>query len=151
MNSKARTKNRASSRLAPIQKSRPENIWSIGENGRWGRRLRERQAGLLQICDGPWRQERCNSVTRHGAGWRGKRCLCAVLWRPATEPVRRAECDSISLFGFYLDTAMPAPSQPVIRRHPDDLIIGLVSISDRATSGVYQDQGVPALREWLGT
>ena len=28
--------------------------------------------------------------------------------------------------------------------------IGLVSISDRASSGVYQDQGVPALQEWLG-
>ncbi len=27
--------------------------------------------------------------------------------------------------------------------------IGLVSISDRASSGVYQDQGVPSLREWL--
>jgi len=37
------------------------------------------------------------------------------------------------------------------RRHPDDLIVGLVSISDRATSGVYQDQGIPALRDWLGT
>jgi molybdopterin adenylyltransferase len=29
------------------------------------------------------------------------------------------------------------------------LIIGLVSISDRASSGVYEDQGVPALREWF--
>ena len=28
--------------------------------------------------------------------------------------------------------------------------IGLVSISDRASSGVYQDQGIPALQEWLG-
>ncbi|MCB1927282.1 MAG: molybdopterin adenylyltransferase [Rhodocyclaceae bacterium] len=28
--------------------------------------------------------------------------------------------------------------------------IGLVSISDRASSGVYEDQGVPALREWFG-
>lgn len=28
--------------------------------------------------------------------------------------------------------------------------IGLVSISDRASSGVYQDQGIPALKEWLG-
>lgn len=27
--------------------------------------------------------------------------------------------------------------------------IGLVSISDRAVSGVYQDAGVPALEEWL--
>lgn len=35
------------------------------------------------------------------------------------------------------------------RTHPDELIIGLVSISDRASSGVYQDQGVPALRDWF--
>lgn len=36
------------------------------------------------------------------------------------------------------------------RTHPDELIIGLVSISDRASSGVYEDQGVPALRDWFG-
>ncbi|THF60719.1 molybdopterin adenylyltransferase [Pseudothauera rhizosphaerae] len=28
--------------------------------------------------------------------------------------------------------------------------IGLVSISDRASDGTYEDQGIPALREWLG-
>ncbi|OWW22981.1 molybdopterin adenylyltransferase [Noviherbaspirillum denitrificans] len=28
-------------------------------------------------------------------------------------------------------------------------MIGLVSISDRASSGVYEDQGVPALRDWF--
>ncbi len=27
--------------------------------------------------------------------------------------------------------------------------IGLVSISDRASAGVYEDEGLPALREWL--
>ena len=32
----------------------------------------------------------------------------------------------------------------------DELLIGLVSISDRASSGVYVDQGIPALREWFG-
>jgi molybdopterin adenylyltransferase len=31
----------------------------------------------------------------------------------------------------------------------DAVRIGLVSISDRASAGVYQDQGLPALREWL--
>jgi molybdopterin adenylyltransferase len=31
----------------------------------------------------------------------------------------------------------------------DPVRIGLVSISDRASAGVYQDQGLPALREWL--
>ncbi|GMV00888.1 MAG: molybdopterin adenylyltransferase [Burkholderiaceae bacterium] len=34
--------------------------------------------------------------------------------------------------------------------HPASPIrIGLVSISDRASQGVYQDQGVPGLQEWL--
>ncbi len=33
----------------------------------------------------------------------------------------------------------------------DQLIIGLVSISDRASSGVYEDQGIPALREWFAS
>ena len=28
--------------------------------------------------------------------------------------------------------------------------IGLVSISDRASSGVYEDKGIPALQDWLG-
>ena len=31
------------------------------------------------------------------------------------------------------------------------LRIGLVSISDRASQGVYEDKGIPALRDWLGT
>ncbi|OWY40676.1 molybdopterin adenylyltransferase [Xenophilus sp. AP218F] len=30
------------------------------------------------------------------------------------------------------------------------LKIGLVSVSDRASQGVYQDKGLPALRDWLG-
>jgi molybdopterin adenylyltransferase len=32
-----------------------------------------------------------------------------------------------------------------------ELVIGLVSISDRASGGVYQDQGIPALTEWLAS
>jgi len=32
----------------------------------------------------------------------------------------------------------------------DELLIGLVSISDRASSGVYEDKGIPALQEWFG-
>jgi molybdopterin adenylyltransferase len=31
----------------------------------------------------------------------------------------------------------------------DELIVGLVSISDRASQGVYKDEGIPALKEWL--
>ncbi|MGC3964210.1 MAG: molybdopterin adenylyltransferase [Rhodocyclaceae bacterium] len=30
-------------------------------------------------------------------------------------------------------------------------VVGLVSISDRASSGVYDDKGIPALREWLSS
>jgi molybdopterin adenylyltransferase len=34
---------------------------------------------------------------------------------------------------------------------PDPVRIGLVSISDRASSGAYEDKGIPALQSWLGT
>ena len=32
-----------------------------------------------------------------------------------------------------------------------ELVIGLVSVSDRASQGTYQDQGIPALQEWLAS
>ena len=32
-----------------------------------------------------------------------------------------------------------------------EIVIGLVSISDRASGGVYEDKGIPALRVWLTT
>jgi molybdopterin adenylyltransferase len=31
----------------------------------------------------------------------------------------------------------------------DELVVGLVSVSDRASGGVYQDKGIPALTAWL--
>ena len=31
----------------------------------------------------------------------------------------------------------------------DRIRIGLVSVSDRASSGIYEDQGIPALKAWL--
>ena len=31
----------------------------------------------------------------------------------------------------------------------EELVVGIVSISDRASAGVYRDEGIPALREWL--
>jgi molybdopterin adenylyltransferase len=37
---------------------------------------------------------------------------------------------------------MAAPERP--------LKVGLVSISDRAATGVYKDEGLPALKDWLG-
>ena len=39
------------------------------------------------------------------------------------------------------DTRTPAAHEPVR--------IGIVSVSDRASSGVYVDQGLPALQDWL--
>ena len=39
----------------------------------------------------------------------------------------------------------PAPSPAL-----DRVRIGIVSVSDRASSGVYEDKGLPALRDWLG-
>ncbi|HEY5635845.1 MAG TPA: molybdopterin adenylyltransferase [Burkholderiales bacterium] len=34
---------------------------------------------------------------------------------------------------------------------PEELIVGLVSISDRASKGVYRDEGIPALKDWLAS
>src|SRR5436190_15201651 len=31
----------------------------------------------------------------------------------------------------------------------EELVIGLVSVSDRASAGVYKDEGIPSLKEWL--
>jgi molybdopterin adenylyltransferase len=31
----------------------------------------------------------------------------------------------------------------------EELVVGLVSISDRASKGVYKDEGIPSLKEWL--
>ena len=39
---------------------------------------------------------------------------------------------------------MPMNERALIR-------VGLVSVSDRASSGVYEDRGTPALKEWLGS
>ena len=37
------------------------------------------------------------------------------------------------------------------QRQAPRLRVGLVSISDRAATGVYEDKGLPALREWLNS
>lgn len=33
----------------------------------------------------------------------------------------------------------------------EELVVGLVSISDRASAGVYEDKGIPALQQWLAS
>ena len=35
------------------------------------------------------------------------------------------------------------------RNTPNEIKIGLISVSDRASKGVYQDEGIPALQGWL--
>ena len=42
-------------------------------------------------------------------------------------------------------TTMTDPAPPL-----DPVTIGLVSVSDRASAGVYEDKGIPALQDWLG-
>jgi molybdopterin adenylyltransferase len=38
---------------------------------------------------------------------------------------------------------------PTLATPSDPLKIGIVSISDRASTGVYEDKGLPALQDWL--
>jgi molybdopterin adenylyltransferase len=33
----------------------------------------------------------------------------------------------------------------------NELVVGLVSVSDRASGGVYEDKGIPALSDWLAS
>ena len=40
-------------------------------------------------------------------------------------------------------------TKPAADTDPNTLRIGLVSVSDRASAGVYEDQGIPALRTWF--
>jgi molybdopterin adenylyltransferase len=45
---------------------------------------------------------------------------------------------------------MSDPTLPTPDLRCDPVKIGIVSISDRASSGTYEDKGLPALRDWLG-
>ena len=40
-------------------------------------------------------------------------------------------------------------SLPPVKISEEVLRVGLVSVSDRASAGVYEDQGIPALQAWL--
>ncbi|CAN5843873.1 molybdopterin adenylyltransferase [soil metagenome] len=44
-----------------------------------------------------------------------------------------------------MSAALPLPLPP----SPEPVRIGVVSVSDRASTGVYEDKGLPALKEWL--
>jgi molybdopterin adenylyltransferase len=40
-------------------------------------------------------------------------------------------------------------SHPPTGLASDELLVGLVSVSDRASQGTYRDEGIPALKTWL--
>lgn len=40
---------------------------------------------------------------------------------------------------------------PIAASAEKPFVIGIVSISDRASQGVYEDKGIPALREWFAS
>jgi len=42
------------------------------------------------------------------------------------------------------------PEQAAATLARERVRIGVVSVSDRASTGVYEDKGIPALRDWLG-
>ena len=42
------------------------------------------------------------------------------------------------------------PSQDTSSTEHDPVKIGIISISDRVSTGVYEDKGLPALQTWLG-
>ena len=48
-----------------------------------------------------------------------------------------------------MSTATSSQDQ-IVDSTTEQLKIGLVSISDRASASIYQDQGLPALQEWFG-
>jgi molybdopterin adenylyltransferase len=48
-------------------------------------------------------------------------------------------------------TTAPSNNAAASPAQERELVIGLVSVSDRASQGTYQDQGIPALQEWLAS
>src|SRR5580765_6964509 len=69
-------------------------------------------------------------------------------WCPRSEAaVPSASCSSSS--ARAQGRSMPEASSPSTSPF-EPVRIGLVSVSDRASAGVYEDKGIPALRDWLG-
>src|SRR3990167_3011850 len=79
---------------------------------------------------------------------------CRKAWHPA----RAAPTANCSHWYARRSPAPPArnPNRTMGRKKAmsevftlDPVKIGIVSISDRASSGVYEDKGLPALQDWL--
>src|SRR5689334_10338025 len=81
---------------------------------------------------------------RSKASRRATSAICSSGSRTQTAPAMTTPAATIPKIWT---TTMTNP----VRNHPDELIVGLVSISDRASTGVYEDKGIPSLQEWLGS
>src|SRR5574342_561322 len=102
-------------------------------------------AGARSCSKPTERWARSRRLTR---GWTRSTCArwCATRAPSATRAARCARTASCS--------ALCAISSRIRNRFPtmnanEELVIGLVSISDRASSGVYKDEGIPSLEEWF--
>ena len=72
-------------------------------------------------------------------------------WRRAAPGARIGSCSASCATGSA-DSPTPGPeSTATMTDATRPIRIGLVSISDRASQGVYQDQGIPGLQEWLAS
>lgn len=75
------------------------------------------------------------------------------MWpgQPATHPL--AVHPALQCLCFFYPLIPPHPPASGGHYHSDDMMntlrIGLVSVSDRAANGIYQDAGLPALETWL--
>lgn len=69
--------------------------------------------------------------------------ILSVTGKSVTLPLLKPVCHSLRSVSFCLTRLF---KRKILM---NTLRIGLVSISDRASSGVYQDKGIPALEEWL--
>ena len=118
---------------------------------RWRERLLADAAALDQLCAASIRPPTAHGLRRS--------------WRACSDERARAAAAAC------LSRAVPHSERPVVHgdarrdasgatsalwpetaddRAVASLIIGLVSISDRASAGVYEDKGIPGLTEWFG-
>src|SRR6478672_11332163 len=86
-------------------------------------------------CRRAWRPARA-APTASCSSW------CASTWA-AAQPLRTTPMKTLTR------TAMTDTTQGTASTPYDAVRIGIVSVSDRASTGVYEDKGLPALQDWL--
>ena len=109
---------------------------------RWRARLLEDEAALSELLT-----EQPASRCRAAAPAHTQRAARARS-RPAAEKLSRA-VSVARRNSFRRSGDADAILRPMTMATDEELLIGLVSISDRASQGVYKDEGIPALEEWF--